>query len=273
MLHFGLPVPASHDVDSLPRVCAVSYLNTLPLVWGMLRGPQSRLFELSFAVPSLCADRLAAGQADIGIVPCVEIPRLGLQGLRGIGIASTGTVRSILLISKTDPRRIRSLAADSSSRTSVALARIILARRYGCEPELVSMAPDLGAMLSRADAALIIGDPALRVEPAALRCPVLDLGLEWRALTGLPMVYAAWAGRPDRVRPEWAEAFEHSYRYGAAHLDEILDSSERDPSIPRALAERYLTQNVVYELGAEEYAGMDLFLAYAAELAGSPVRS
>lgn len=239
----------------------------------MLHGPQQRLFDLSFAVPSVCADRLGSGQADIGIVPCVEIPRLGLRTLKGTGIASRGAVRSILLVSKTDPGGIRRLATDSSSRTSVALARVILSRAYNCEPEPISMAPDLDRMLEHADAALIIGDPALRIDPAALPHLVLDLGLEWQALTGLPMVFAVWAGRPDRVRPEWGEAFDGSYRYGAAHLDEILDASDRDHSIPRALAAEYLTQNVTFELGPAEYQGMDLFLAYAAELTGSPVRS
>ena len=252
-------------------MCAVSYLNTLPLVWGMLHGPQQRLFDLSFAVPAVCADRLEAGEADIGIVPSVEIPRLGLRTLKGTGIASRGAVRSILLVSKTDPRRIHTLATDSSSRTSVALARIILAQRYGCEPELVSMAPDLERMLARADAALIIGDPALRLDPATLPYRVLDLGSEWRELTSLPMVFAVWAGQPERVREEWEEAFTASYRYGAAHLDQILDANERDHSIPRALAEHYLTQNVVFELGPLEYEGLDRFLAYAGELAGSSV--
>ena len=261
----------SQEPDHLPRVCAVSYLNTLPLVWGMLHGPQRRLFDLSFAVPSVCADRLAAGVADIGIVPCVEVPRLGLTALPGTGIVSQGAVRSILLITKTDPRRIRTLATDSSSRTSVALARIILSRGYDCEPELHSMAPDLDRMLARADAALIIGDPALRIDPDKLPYPALDLGLEWRRLTGLPMVFAVWAGRPERVRPEWEAAFKKSYEYGAAHMAQILDASTRGHAIPRELAERYLTQNVTFELGPAEYEGMDRFLSYAAEL--TPVLS
>src|SRR5829696_4773005 len=115
------------------RVCAVSYLNTQPLVWGMLHGKQQNRFELTFCVPAECADRLAAGTADIGIVPCAELPRLGLEIIRGTGIACHGPVRSILLISRVPPGQIRTLATDSSSRTSVMLARILLAKRFGVE--------------------------------------------------------------------------------------------------------------------------------------------
>src|SRR5690242_9592708 len=162
-----------------PRVCAVSFLNTVPLVWGMLHGEQRDLFDLSFAIPSECANRLADGRADIGIVPAVELNRQRLYILRGTGIACRGPVRSILLISKAPFSQIRSLATDSSSRTSVMLARIILSKKYGAEPELLSHPPDLSSMLQTCDAALIIGDPALLLDPAALPYRVLDLGDEW----------------------------------------------------------------------------------------------
>jgi predicted solute-binding protein len=244
-------------------------LNTLPLVWGILHGPQQGQFDIEFAIPSVCADRLGAGQADIGIVPCAEIPRLGLDILRGTGIASRGPVRSILLVSKTDPAVIRTLAADSSSRTSVMLARIILSQRYGSVPLVFPAAPDLDEMLGLADAALIIGDPALRLDPESLPYRVFDLGWEWEQLTGLPMVFAVWAGRPDVLHPHHERLFLDSYHYGAARLDEILDSSERDPAIPRTLAEGYLKENVRFELGPREYQGMELFLRYCAEIGAS----
>ena len=145
----------------------------------MLHGAERGRFELSFSVPSECADRLAAGAADIGIVPSVELPRLNLELIPGAGIACRGAVRSILLISKVRPERVRVLAADSSSRTSVALARILLARRHGAQPVVRSCPPDLAGMLEAADAALIIGDPALRVEIEGLPYAVHDLGQEW----------------------------------------------------------------------------------------------
>ena len=141
-----------------PRVCAVSYLNTVPLVWGLLHDPPlQEVFDLGFAVPSECAAQLASGQADIGILPVVEMARQRLDFFRGSGIASFGPVRSILLISKVPFGEIRTLATDSGSRTSVMLARIILAEKFGAAPSLTSLPPDLTAMLGVADAALLIG--------------------------------------------------------------------------------------------------------------------
>ncbi|MBI3282150.1 MAG: menaquinone biosynthesis protein [Acidobacteria bacterium] len=254
------------DSPARLRVAAVSYLNTVPLVWGFLHGPQRGIFDLDFCVPSECADRILAGTADIGILPSIEIPRLGLEAVRGAGIACRGAVRSILLISKVPPARIRTLAADASSRTSVMLARIVLARRYDTEPELITMPPDLASMLEAADAALIIGDPALRTDPASLPHAVLDLGAEWAALTGLPMVFAVWAGPARAITAAVAEAFRGSCRYGLAHLEEIASHAGPERGVPAELARQYLTRHIVFELGAREYQGLDLFLQYAAEL-------
>jgi predicted solute-binding protein len=158
----------SQITPSKLRVCAVSFLNTSPLVWGMLHGPQRGLFELDFRIPSGCADQLASGAADIGIVPSFELTRQNLEVIPGAGIACHGAVRSILLISKRPAPQIRTLAVDTSSRTSVQLARVILERRYGADFVSIPHAPDLETMLRTADAALIIGDPALRLEPARL---------------------------------------------------------------------------------------------------------
>src|ERR1035438_4394876 len=143
------------------RVCAVSFLNTTPLVWGMLHGPQKGIFELDFRVPSGCAEQLASGAADIGIVPSFELTRQDLEVIPGVGIACHGAARSILLVSSRPAARIRTLAVDSSSRTDRKSTRLILNQRYGAEPVMTAHAPDLEAMLRVADAALIIGDPAL----------------------------------------------------------------------------------------------------------------
>src|SRR2546427_3742263 len=129
-----------------------------------MHGPRQGLFKLTFRVPSECADLVASGAADIGNIPAIELSRQNLEMVPGLGVAARGAVRSILLISKRPLADIRTLAADSSSRTSTALTRIILSRRYGVEPEIHPYAPDLAAMLERADAALIIGDPALRID-------------------------------------------------------------------------------------------------------------
>ncbi len=254
------------------RVSAVSYLNTVPLVWGMLHGNQRGLFELEFRLPSECADRLAAGEADVGIVPSVELERLDLEILRGAGIACRGAIRSILLISKVPPQRIQKLAGDSSSRTSNVLARIVLAERYGAQPEWITLPPDLPVMLEAAEAAVIIGDPALRVEPSVLPFLTLDLGAEWQALTGLPMVFAVWAGHRRRLRPGLAEAFLDSCRFGRAHLEDIVQQEAPARRIPLALAREYLNRCVVNELGEQEYRGLAAFLDRARQLLRGPLR-
>jgi len=248
------------------RVCAVSYLNTVPLVWGMMQGRERGVFDLDFAIPAECADRLERGQADIGIVPCAEIPRLGLKVIPGTGIACEGPVRSILLVSRVPLSQIRTLAADVSSRSSVMLARIVLSKKYGCEPVFTPMRPDLPAMLESADAALIIGDPALHVDPNSVPFVVTDLGAEWLSLTGLPMVFAVWAGRPDAVTGDLAPAFADSLHEGLEHLEDIVRTEAPARGFPETLVSDYLTRHIRFELGDREYKGMDLFLRYAAEM-------
>jgi predicted solute-binding protein len=251
----------------LPRVCAVSYLNTSPLVWGMLHGPQQGRFELDFRVPAGCADQLASGAADIGIIPSIELTRQDLEIIPGTGIACHGPVRSILLISTRPAAEIRTLAVDNSSRTSVELARVILARKYGATPRFIPLPPDLDSMLATADAALIIGDPALRIDPAGLRHHWYDLGAEWVELSGLPMVFAVWAGRPGIATPEITEAFRGSCRYGRERLEEIVRVESGARGFAPEVARDYLSCRIVHELSERDYEGMRLFLQYAASSA------
>ena len=190
------------------------------------------VFDLEFALPSICADHLSSGEAAIGIVPVIEMARQKLEYFRGTGIACHGAVRSILLISKVPFREIRTLAADSGSRTSVMLSRVILAEKFGVQPHIVSMAADLAPMLGVADAALLIGDAALRVDPANLPFETLDLGFEWTSLTGLPMVFALWSGRKDIMDPRYGRAFLASCRFGLGHLDDIVSSRVGCAAIP-----------------------------------------
>jgi len=237
----------------------------------MLHGEQRGLFDLSFAIPSECADRLAEGRSDIGIVPSVELNRQKLEIIRGTGIACCGPVRSILLISKVPFAEIQTLATDAGSRTSVALSRIVLLRRYGAEPRLFSQPPHLASMLEHCDAALIIGDAALALYPADLPFHVLDLGQEWTAMTGLPMVFAVWAARADVPRQSPLQ-FTASLQFGMEHIDDIVRQEHPKLGISEALAREYLTRNIVFELGDREYAGLETFLQYASEL-GNPVES
>jgi predicted solute-binding protein len=242
----------------------------------MLHGPQRGVFDLQFAIPSQCADMLASGAVDIGLVPAFELTKQNLTVIRGCGIACRGPVRSILLVSKRPAAEIRTLAADTSSRSSVQLARVILQRKYGASPSLTPHPPDIEAMLRRADAGVVIGDPALRIDPerpvpgAKDVCYVYDLGGEWMHLTGLPMVFAVWAGRGDRVAaPEVAEAFQGSYRFGRERMADIIRCESAARGFAPAFCEDYLLHKLVHELGTEEYAGMDRFLAYAREAAAA----
>jgi len=228
----------------------------------MLHGPQAGLFDLDFRVPAACADVLASGAADIGIVPSFELTRQNLEVLPGAGIGCRGPVRSILLISSCPAPEIRRLAADSSSRTSVQLARVILERKFQRAPEIFSRPPDVDAMMADADAALVIGDPALRIDPTRLPFYVYDLGAEWWEMTGHPMVFAVWAGRKDAVTPEVVEAFRESCRYGRQRIEEIVAAESAARGFAPELVREYLTRHIVHELGPRDYAGMDLFLSY-----------
>jgi predicted solute-binding protein len=242
------------------RIAAVSYLNTTPLVWGMLHGPQQDLFDLDFRTPAGCADQLASGEADIGIVPSFELTRQDLEIIPGAGIACRGAVRSILLVSVRPAQEIRTLAVDSSSRTSVELVRVILDRRYGVQPRFLTHAPDLPAMLRVADAALLIGDPALHIDPATASEYSYDLGAEWFELTGLPMVFAVWAARRGVANREIAAAFVGSCRWGREHMEEIVAAESPRRGFAPELVREYLTRHIVHELGEREYEGMQRFL-------------
>lgn len=247
-------------------MCAVSYLNTVPLVWGALNGPQRGLLDLSFAVPSVCADRVAQREADVGIIPVIETARMGLNWIRGLGIACHGPVRSILLVSRVPYDRIETLAIDLGSRTSVQLARIVLNRKYGADPALISMRPDLVGMLEAADAALIIGDAALALDLEEIGYPFLDLGEEWVEMTGLPMVFAVWSGYPESVTERLERLLEDSCLFGLGDLDRIIEEEAERRNFPAYLVQQYLTRHIVFRLGPEDEKGMRLYLKYAGEL-------
>jgi predicted solute-binding protein len=252
-------------------VSAVSYLNTWPLVWGFLRGPQQGLFDFRFDLPVHCAEALRDRKADIGLLPCAELDSLGLDFLPDLGIACEGPVRSILLISRRPFDAIRRLAVDSSSRTSVALARIILAEQYGCRPLVTPHAPSLEEMLVENDAALIIGDPALRLDPDTLPYRTLDLGAAWVAWSGLPMVFAVWAGRTEFLTREAGDAFRASHRWGREHVEEMIECASAERGFGKELARAYFTRHIVYPLSARHLEGLTLFRKLVLALEPAPV--
>lgn len=246
------------------HLSAVSYLNTRPLVWGLMSGPQQGQAHLDFDLPSVCAQKLADKQVDAGLVPVIEAARQHLTQIGTLGIACRGPVRSILLLSKVPIPDIRTLALDTSSRSSVMLARIILDEAYKVQPETRAMAPDLTAMLGQADAALIIGDPALRIDPDATGLHTLDLGEEWYKLTALPMVFAIWAGH--QKQPELAETLEASYLYGKQRLHDIVMAEAAERNLWPGLAYEYLNSIIQYELTEDFQRGMKLYIEHAIKM-------
>jgi len=179
-------------------------------------------------------------------------------------------VRSILLVSRKDPTRIRTLAADAGSRSSVTLCRILLRRVFAAEAEIVPMVPDLDVMLEKADAALLIGDAALRVDPATYPAQVWDLGQLWREITGLPMVFAVWAGKPERVGPlidqGIAEWLQDSLQFGLQSINTIIETESRRRGFSQELTRQYLTQHIRFCIGEREDMGLASFLEHAASL-------
>jgi predicted solute-binding protein len=229
----------------------------------MLHGPQKDQVDLSFAIPSICARELETDKIQVGLVPVAEAVRQNLEIVPGVAITCHGAVRSILLFSRVPWTKVRTLAADLSSRTSVQLARVILRENYGVEPEVIQQPPVLTDMLEAHDAALIIGDPALHIDPHAEPYDWLDLGSEWLRLTGLPMVFAAWAGKRGIDVDAIQAITMGSYEYGKARIDEIVEREYHARGIARDLATRYLTQHIRYELGKEEQKGLKTFVELA----------
>jgi len=253
------------------RLGAVGYLNARPLVWGLER---SLRFLLRFDVPSTCASLLHDGAIDIGLIPSIEYLRGGPYAIvPDLAIASRGPVASVLLFTSRPIRDVRSIAMDVSSRTSVALVRVLCAQLFKINPKIEPAGPDLPQMLGRCDAALIIGDNALFQPPNVehtLPVEVIDLGKAWTDLTGLPFVYAFWAGRPGMLEPGDVEALQAARDAGVAASDDVACAYLRDMPARQVLGMRYLRENIKYHLGAEEQAGLELFYRYAAEIDVAP---
>ena len=247
------------------RLGVVSYLNTRPLVYALERNLIPHRFDLTYDVPSACARMLTAGEVDLAIVPSIEYARAsGYRIVPDVSLAADGPVRSVLILSRRPLDRVRSIALDTSSRTSVALARILMRRRHGFTGPFIDHPPDLDAMLRAADAAVLIGDAALHVErPDLLVC---DLGQAWREETGLPFVFAVWAGRPDALGPADAAALIEAKQIGLRHVDEIATNYARNNPRSPSFYAAYLTENMRFGLGEREIAGLRTLYRYAAEL-------
>ena len=286
------------SLSSRVRLGAVGYLNARPLVYGLEESPR---FTLRFDVPSRCAALLHEGAIDVGLIPSIEYlrgpanrlrqgyggpPKLhakteagpyhhgkspddeGYRIVPGLAIASHGPVASVALYTTRPIRDVRSIALDTSSRTSVALVRVLCARVFKIQPSIEMRGPDLALMLERCDAALIIGDTALILGAHAGPDGVdkLDLGQIWREATGLPFVYAFWAGRPGVLDADDVRTLQEARDAGIQHPEELAREYFGGAPGRQALGARYLRDNIKYQFGDAERAGLELFYRYAAEI-------
>lgn len=253
-----------------PRVSVVQFLNTAPLVWGMLHGEQQDQYALQFTTPAGCAEALRRKEADIGIIPSIEYQRMDrAQILAGISIASKGEVKSVLLLSKLPVEKVATVAVDNSSRSSAALLRILFRKFYRRSITISPAAPKPADMLARADAALIIGDPALTYDGQVAE--IYDLAGEWKRFTGLPFVFALWVG-PEEAKPaKFREDFESSRDYGLAHVDDIAAEYAPRLNLEVPGVKVYLTENIDYSLDEDNRKGLRLFYKLARETAIIPV--
>jgi chorismate dehydratase len=252
------------------RLGSVTYLNARPFVVGLERDSR---FDLRFDIPSRCAALLHEGSIDAGLIPSIEYLRRPTHGVDyrivpGVAIVSEGPVASVALFSKRAMSDVRSIALDTSSRTSVALTRVLCARAFRIEPEFEPCGPDLSEMLERCDAALLIGDIALLSE-GRKDVEKVDLGETWTRTTGLPFVYAFWTGRAGALTAGDVRALQQARDAGASRPDRVARDYFVDPAL-QGIGARYLRDNIKYELGERERAGLETFYRYAAEIGVVP---
>ena len=250
------------------RLGAVSYLNTKPLVFGLDAHPDQ--FDVRFDVPAKCAELLHEGRVDLGLIPAIEYLRGNYAIVPDISIASNGDVATVAVFTRKPIEQVGTLALDLSSRTSVALTRVLCAKKWRIEPKFTPAEPDLEAMLRRADAALVIGDPAFAIDPHKHHVTKIDLGAEWKALTGLPFVYAMWVGRPGTVTPAQVRALQAARDRGLANLPLIAKQESNGDQGYEQRALVYLRDNLKYSLGDAEQAGLRRFHELATEIGVTP---
>jgi chorismate dehydratase len=253
-------------------IVGVRFLNARPLLAGLEAGiaaPFPYAFEA--AEPATCADRLAAGAADAGLVPIATLPVVPeMRALPTLGVAARSEVRSVLLVARVPLDRVRTLAAHTASRTSVALARLLLAERWGAAPEVVPARPPLERMLDGVDAAVIIGDPALAVHGRTGLLEV-DLAGAWVEWSGLPFVFAVWGIRG--VRNAGLESLlERSLEFAEERWAELVPAWARAHGVGTEETREYLGRTLTFRLGERERAGAEEFLRRAARAGVLPAR-
>ncbi len=245
------------------NVGVVGYVNSLPLVFGLLQKNPPNDFQLSFDIPRVCAEKLSKQEISLGLIPSIEFARIkNLKIVPKLCISSKEYVKSVELFFNEDLQNIQKIAVDSSSRTSVALLKILCRELYEIEPEFIEHEPDLSEMLKVADAALIIGDKALyEHDKTQLR---YDLAEDWVSLTGSPFVFAFWAGISDLVTKEDVEILQKSKDFGIRNKSAIAQiCSKQNPNFTPEFYENYFTENIFYEMAEEEIKGLTTFYELA----------
>jgi predicted solute-binding protein len=234
------------------------YLNVKPLVYPFEHGKLPDEWNLVYATPSTLAKMLADGRIDAAPVSsfaCLANPHLSI--VPEICIASNGPVTTVLMLSKVEPEAVRTVAADTSSLSGRALLRIVLSENYGIEPEFVDCEPKIEKMLSEHDAALIIGNPAMLADKTGLH--MIDLGEEWLKLTGLPAVFAVWAGPEESLTPKLIAELQSAKNQGLSRVPEIAVEQSSLLGVPVELCEEYLSNIMRYELGSRELESLLVF--------------
>ena len=255
------------------RLGAVDYLNARPLVYGL---ELAHGFALQFDPPSKCAALLHEGSIDVGMIPSIEYLRGREEycAVPDVAIVSEGPVASVAVFSKRPIADVRTIAADTSSRTSNGLLRVLCRERFGIEPEFIPMLPRPIEMLRRCDAALLIGDAALFFDHEAAGVEKLDLGEHWTAMSGLPFIWAFWAGRPSALKGGHLDRLVQARDAGVAASDAIA-AAYCGPARAE-LGQRYLRENIRYDWGPRELEGLRAYYELASrnglvERAGTPV--
>jgi chorismate dehydratase len=258
------------------RISAISYLNTAPLMWDFEHGDVGSEFDITYTLPSECAQALHQGRADIGIIPAAAYLLVNdLEILPGVAIASRRPVRSILLVSKVPVEKIRSVGLDTSSMTSVALTKVLFHQWGLLDVDYAPMAPDVDRMLAGHDAGLLIGDPALKIDRS--RFVTYDLAEEWIRLTGKPFVFAFWVIRREALRSggygsDLATVFQDSRDHGLLPENVSFIAREWSPRVELSESDvkDYLTKHIYYWLDTGCLEGLKLFYRYAEECGALP---
>ena len=247
-----------------PRLSASSYSNTAPLIWSFLYGSQRGKYELILDnAPARSAQMLAEKRVDAALVPVIQYQRIqDVLLVPEVCVGAREKVRSVCLVTKNvDLSDVETVALDISSRTSVALTKIIFQEFYGFQPKYKEAQPNIEEMLAEADCALLIGDPALTVDETKYR--KFDLAETWKSFTGCGFVFAMWMANAERVAAAKTIDFQAVRDEGLHHLNEIISNYQTEIPLEREDFENYLTKNICYTIDDSMQKGLSLYFELA----------